>query len=338
MARGHRDPNPYLLLEEDIDVLDGFLDRYKMARRHERVSVVDEASEAVLRRLQSGGPATVSDELKRSIHAASTAWLLKQCPRSVTDLLKFFMRNWNTKVVFEFVEREVIMAAVRKWCQDEGDPVAVFKYYQKVVSRLMKALDPNTKEEYEKMAAQWNEEGPPEAVRQRAAELRAVASVIKFQTLIYEKMGVYMVSIFGYQGSNGKTGFYCLDMPGTNFLKGNKEWSLADESVGIFAAWLKIQLAKDAGHVQEDNIKIGRNLKPSFYEGIGGGNAQRLPQPNMESTNWREGGSALEPSLKAAQFVDRCKVVAKWILQRSIPYVSSLLLRDAEPVSSAAPQ
>ncbi|KDQ62658.1 hypothetical protein JAAARDRAFT_189951 [Jaapia argillacea MUCL 33604] len=170
------------------------------------------------------------------------------------------MRKWNTKGVLKFVQREEIRDTLVEKCRDEGDPEASFKYYQKVVSKFMKSLDPDTRKGFKRMAAEWNDEGLPEAVHQRAAEQRVVASIIRFQKLIYEKMGVYMVSMFGYQGSNGKARFYCIDTPGTDFLKTHTEWDQDPKITGTFSDWLKKQLDKDPADVGAE-LKFGHNKK-----------------------------------------------------------------------------
>ncbi|KDQ52094.1 hypothetical protein JAAARDRAFT_198519 [Jaapia argillacea MUCL 33604] len=177
------EPATYDLTDADLDILEDYRDRYKVAKRHQRKPILDES-------------VTIIKKLEESEPVMTKVWLgvSQEVPKSINDLIGFFMRNWTPKSVLEYLMHEEIKEKqVEKW-QEKEDPEGSFKYYQAAVSDLMKGLDVVTKQDHEKLAIEWNTLRPPPAVQQRAAEKRAMPSVIKFLRLMREKLGVYAQS------------------------------------------------------------------------------------------------------------------------------------------------
>ncbi|KDQ49845.1 hypothetical protein JAAARDRAFT_51571 [Jaapia argillacea MUCL 33604] len=148
----------------DIDVLIDFHEQYKAAKRHQHKPLLDEATQAIVTCLEAVG--LVTTKVKMSITKAVSNWMLNEVPNSVSDLIGFFMRKWSPKSVLEYLMFEDIKKRQQEKKHESDNPEGTFKYYQIVVSELMRGLDPDVKREHEKFAAEWNRLGPPPTMQQ----------------------------------------------------------------------------------------------------------------------------------------------------------------------------
>ncbi|KDQ49350.1 hypothetical protein JAAARDRAFT_51784 [Jaapia argillacea MUCL 33604] len=185
----------YDLTDPDIDVLIGFHERYKAAKRHQRKPLLDEATQTIVMHLEAVGPVTT--KVKMSITKPMFDPVLDEYG-------KWYPTGcwWSPISVLEYLMFEDIKERQQEKKCESDDPKGMFKYYQIVVSELMRGLDTDVKREYEKLAAEGNRLGPPPTVQQSGEACDG--SVTKFLRLMWEKLGVYAVTLFGYKGSDGK--------------------------------------------------------------------------------------------------------------------------------------
>ncbi|KDQ65211.1 hypothetical protein JAAARDRAFT_188461 [Jaapia argillacea MUCL 33604] len=319
----------YDLTDPDIDVLIDFCERYNAAKRHQRKPLLDEATQAIVTRLEAVG--LVTTKVKMSITKAVSNWMLNEVPNSVSNLIGFFMRKWSPKSVLEYLMFEDIKERQQEKKRESDDPKGTFKYYQIVVSELMRGLDPDMKREHEKCAAEWNRLGPPPAVQQRAAEKRAMASVTKFLRLMQEKLGVYAVTLFGYKGSDGKIIYFCIDTPGCGFLWENEAFE-ESEALVHWARWLKTEIrgsdrdknsdASNPRSMPSHNKKVKENLQLE----IDNNNYPILPDP-LPNKKAQSGGKSGVPWAQVSQEPELW-MDPKWIPSSGVLQDPSQMHRD----------
>ncbi|KDQ49415.1 hypothetical protein JAAARDRAFT_200896 [Jaapia argillacea MUCL 33604] len=163
------EPATYNLTDADLDILEDYRDRYKVAKRHQRKPILNKSVATVIKKLEESEPVMTKVRLGVS----------QEVPKSINDLIGFFMRNWTPKSVLEYLMRGEIKEKQVEKQQEKDDPEGSFKYYQAAVSELMKGLDAATKWDHEKLAIEWNTLRPPLVVQQRAAEnSKAVCEVV----------------------------------------------------------------------------------------------------------------------------------------------------------------
>lgn len=77
------------------------------------------------------------------------------------------IRAWSIPQVVGKIHKEEIEELCRKKSGKPSGSTGFFSVYQKVLKKFVKRLSEEDREKYGKMAQEWTERSPPEAVQQR---------------------------------------------------------------------------------------------------------------------------------------------------------------------------